>query len=550
MIKKHIYTILFFLALGIGIFFRLYALTLVPAHPTLDEVTTGYNAYSILTTGKDEFGQAFPILLRAYDDYRPALYVYLVIPFVKIFDLSVLSVRLPAAILSVAALIASYFLTKELFKRSNKNKQIATITMLLFAISPWAIYIGRLGHEANAGFTFFILGLLFFLRFRNNSHAWKLSINIILSALFFALSFDSYQSEKIVVPIVVAALGLLYFKKLIAQKKSLVIACILGLLITIPLIYATITTPDGLIRFSGTNLFTSQESPIQKSIARLSYDQANNVLLGPVFDNRRIGNIILFSNAFFSHLNPVWLFLYQTGENFKIPDFGLINVIEIPFIVIGLFALIGGNYVGKRTKIIMVAWFIASILPGSITTDYPHAMRVMTLLPLPEIVASLGVYVLILRFPKKWLYVLLIVPYGITVVWLYHAYFTNFKVEESYRFQYGVVESLKIAQSNTQKLSRILVSNQGVLRASYMYYLFTSRYDPVQYQKNGGTVSGWFDVEHKIGKFTFANVSNNQIPGDALLVIPAGSLPENNIAIQEKIHFLDSREAIWIGVRK
>src|SRR3990167_8737038 len=91
---------LFLLIIVVGVFLRFYQLVSVPPHPSLDEVSIGYNAYSILKTGGDEYGTKFPILLRAYDDWRPALYVYLVIPFVALFDLTVLSVRLPSVILS------------------------------------------------------------------------------------------------------------------------------------------------------------------------------------------------------------------------------------------------------------------------------------------------------------------------------------------------------------------------------------------------------------------------------------------------------------------
>src|SRR5438046_1183056 len=98
--KKYIIFILFILILLIAIFFRCYQLSKIPPSPSLDEVSIGYNAYSILNTGKDEYGYHFPLLLRAYDDWRPALYVYMVIPFVKLFGLTVFAVRLPSVLLS------------------------------------------------------------------------------------------------------------------------------------------------------------------------------------------------------------------------------------------------------------------------------------------------------------------------------------------------------------------------------------------------------------------------------------------------------------------
>ena len=113
---------LFFILLGIVLissFLRLYHLQSVPPQPTVDEVSIGWNAYSILKTGADEYGNKFPVLLRAYDDWRPALYTYMVVPFVSIFGLDVFAVRLPSVILSILTIFAVYFLVKELFKESK-----------------------------------------------------------------------------------------------------------------------------------------------------------------------------------------------------------------------------------------------------------------------------------------------------------------------------------------------------------------------------------------------------------------------------------------------
>ena len=104
----------------IATFFRFYNLSVVPPQATVDEVSIGYNAFSILKTGADEYGTKFPILLRAYDDYRPALYVYLVLPFVALFNLSVLAVRLPSVILSTLSIVAVYLLLRELFRSKEK----------------------------------------------------------------------------------------------------------------------------------------------------------------------------------------------------------------------------------------------------------------------------------------------------------------------------------------------------------------------------------------------------------------------------------------------
>ena len=148
----------------LAVFFRLYGLSQAPPAPSLDEVSIGYNAYSILYTGKDEYGTPYPMLLRAYDDYRPALYVYLTIPFVRILGLTAVSVRLPSVLLSILTVYLVYSIGKMIGKKYCSYERLGEIAAVLLAISPWHIYISRLGHEANLGLTLFVLGIYLFLQ--------------------------------------------------------------------------------------------------------------------------------------------------------------------------------------------------------------------------------------------------------------------------------------------------------------------------------------------------------------------------------------------------
>src|SRR5437667_4318474 len=98
---------------------RLWQIGQVPASLDWDEASLGYNAYSILQTGKDEYGKVLPVVLESFGDYKPALYAYLIIPFLNIFGLTEIAVRLPAALIGIIAVLLTYFLTKELLKRTD-----------------------------------------------------------------------------------------------------------------------------------------------------------------------------------------------------------------------------------------------------------------------------------------------------------------------------------------------------------------------------------------------------------------------------------------------
>src|SRR3990167_6856775 len=106
----------------LAVFLRFWQLGSVPPSPDWDEAALGYNAYSIMQTGKDEYGKFLPVILRSFDDYKPALYAYLIIPFIKIFDLNILAVRFPSALFGVIGVIFTYLLVKELFSKAKYVK--------------------------------------------------------------------------------------------------------------------------------------------------------------------------------------------------------------------------------------------------------------------------------------------------------------------------------------------------------------------------------------------------------------------------------------------
>ena len=92
--KKYLLILIIILAA----FLRFYKLDSFPAL-NADEAAIGYNAYSLIQTGMDEHGNAWPIDFQSFNDYKPGLYFYLVLPFVKILGLNEWAVRIPNAFL-------------------------------------------------------------------------------------------------------------------------------------------------------------------------------------------------------------------------------------------------------------------------------------------------------------------------------------------------------------------------------------------------------------------------------------------------------------------
>lgn len=514
----------FFVIVILAVFLRFYNLSNVPPSASLDEASIGYNAYSIIKTGRDEYGTYLPVLLRAYDDWRPALYVYLVIPFVKLLGLNVLAIRLPSVVLSVATVIAVYFLVKELFPKANKFSlpfwriqfSIGEIATLLLAISPWHIYISRLGHEANAGLAFVVFGILFFFKAIHYNtvqyYSKRINLFLILSVFFFALSFISYQAEKIFIPILGAGVFFIFRDKILKRKKELLLGILVSSVFLIPFLKETFS-PNSLIRFSATNIFDASQDRFWKEAILLGRAVENRDILGQVIHNRRIVAVRLLVEGYISHLNPKWLFTNSSSESFKAPNIGLLNLWESPLIVMGIFVLIFSKLVDPKNKKLIFLWFFLAPLPAAIATQAPHAMRSYNFLPTWQIFAALGLTYMFFKLQKLKV-LLLLFSFALFVIVsladIYKNYFIVFPKEQSSSFQYALSQTIPYVLSQQEKYEKIVFSNQDNLYQSYMLFLFHSRYDPWLYRQQGGTKSGGFAETHKFDKFEFRPIEWNK----------------------------------------
>ncbi|MEK7801728.1 MAG: glycosyltransferase family 39 protein, partial [Pseudomonadota bacterium] len=189
---SHAHKILFAVLFFVAIFLRVWRLDSVPPSVSLDEASIGYNAFSILRTGMDEYKTKWPLVLRAYDDWRPGLYVYLVAASVPLFGLTALAVRFPSVVLSVITMFFTFQTARVLSRRVVKSDAPALWTLSFMAISPWHIYISRLGHEVNLGLALFTAGAYALCHFI----VTKQTRGLYWAAVFFSLSMYGYQSEK------------------------------------------------------------------------------------------------------------------------------------------------------------------------------------------------------------------------------------------------------------------------------------------------------------------------------------------------------------------
>lgn len=531
---------------------RLWQLGNVPASPDWDEAALGYNAYSIMETGKDEYGRSFPIVLRSFDDYKPALYAYFIIPFIKVFDLNIISVRLPSVIFGILTVIATYFLVIELFRNwevgSGKEKShISLLTSFLLAISPWHIQFSRIAFEANVGLAFNVFAALFFIK--GLKRPWFL----VLAALSGAASIYVYQSEKVFTPLLFLTLIIIYRKSLFPlPKKYLILPVILGFIVLLPMMFYMLTSKEALSRAQGVSIFSDQTNLLKENAQRLIVDRENGDLLGLVLDNRRILFAKKIVSGYISHFDFNWLFIRGDLVRHHAPSMGLMYLFELPFLLIGIYSLFFGTLsdkLDKKSKAFILSWFLIAPIPASVTSGVPHAIRTLNFLPMFQILTALGILVTFreISYLRNLIFSFFILFFIFNFLYYLNQYFVQQNYFTSQDWQYGYQDAVSEVKKIEAKYEKIIVTNKPYLDQSYMFFLFYLKYPPDVYQKESLLASGGFRENHKYGKYEFRPIDwEKEENNSRILFIGRPDDFGDEARVIKTVNFLDGKPAIEI----
>lgn len=533
---------------------RLWQLGNVPPSPDWDEAALGYDAYSIIHTGRDEFGKFLPVVLRSFDDYKPALYAYLSIPTVALFGLTVFAVRLPSAISGIVSVIAVFFLVQELFRNYRYKDWLSLLVSFLLAISPWSLQFSRVAFEANVGDCLNLLAALFFIKGIKNRR-WYL----FLSALFAGLSIYVYQSEKAFTPLFMLMLAIIYWRDLFNfSKKYLFAVIVFGLIIVTPMLVYIVTNREALLRVTGTSIFSYQTVLLQGDTQKLIQDQLNKDKIGVILDNRRLVYVSTVISGYISHFDPNWLFISGDIDRHHAPGMGIIYLFELPLILLGIYWLLFGDF-DNKTKLVVFGWLLLAPVPASITTGVPHAVRTLNFLPTWQILSAIGIigvlaFVLNSQLPKikSYAFRLIVVGYLVfavfNVVYYLDQYFVQLSYYDSAFWQYGYQQAVEEVKAVGNNYKTIIISDNAPLDKSYMFFLFYLKYSPQLYQEVGKNSSGSFVSHHSFGKYTFRPVdwNNDSKLKNTLLIGSPKEIPKGAQVIKT-IYNLDGTPAILIA---
>ena len=390
---KIVEKILLLLIILLGAFIYLHKLSTNPPGLYIDEVGTGYNAYSILMTGKDEYGKAFPLSFRLFGSYTPPLQVYFSIPLIAIFGLSAFSIRLLSVICGVLLIPIVFLILKDL--DFIKSKFTSIIVTLFFAITPWLVFFSRLGYEQNLAFLFFSLSILMVLKSLKNPKLLVFTLPLI------SLTTYTDYPQRFLSPIIFIGI-LAIFRKIFLQKKyfrHILIGLLISLLIQIPNLYL-LTTPSF---FAKTDRFYLD--------VVVSQSKTINKLL-PMFIAYPLAFVREFLSKYLTYFSPRSLFfLPDSDPQRSIPELSVFYFwMLIPYLT-GLY-FIWKNRANTKIKLIFFLLLITP-LTGALTKDPFHVQRTLALVLPLTIVIAVGIDHLIYKLKVK---VLLVTIAGFLII--------------------------------------------------------------------------------------------------------------------------------------
>lgn len=535
------------LILFLAIILRFWQIDKVPPSLYWDEVSQGYNAYSILKSGRDEHREFFPLArLKAFGDYKAPAYTYLDVPFIALFGKTTIGVRFPSAFFGSLTVLLTYFLVRELFFKNLNKKKIALWAAFFLAISPWHIQLSRVAYEANIATFFTVLGIyLFFLAKRIRP---KL---LILSSVSFALSLYSFNAHRIFIPLLCILLGIIYFKDLLKVKKFIGMSLVVGFILLLPFI-SYLRTPESKLRFNEVNIFTDLEV-IKQSNRMIAQD--GNSIIARFFHNRRVLYSLSYVKHYFDFFNPSYLFFTGDGNpRFSLRDNGELFLWELPLLLTGFYLLISQK--SKSTFLIM-GWFLLAPVAGAMARETPHALRSETFIPTYQIISSLGIVYaisLLRKINKQLKHFLILVFIAIVFLSVYlflHNYFVHYPISFSSEWQYGYREAVLEAEKLKDDYDYV-VFTEGYGRP-YIYVLFYGNITPSSYWQEGVILRdqfGFYDVS-KVGKYLFRKqlIEPSDTGKKVLYVGKQGEIPPGHNIIKT-INFLDGNPAFVFATRK
>lgn len=523
--KRYLFLSLLLSVFVLAFILRFYKLGEIPNGLYQDETAIGYNAYSIMNTGKDEHGKYFPLYFKSFGDWKLPVYIYTTAVSVKLFGLNEFAVRFPSAFFGFLTVVIFYFFIKDLLRDRN----IALLSAFLLSINPWSLHYNRATFEVSIGLFLFVFGgYLLNKFFRENRNSF-----FFLGTLSFILALYSYNLTRLLSPLIYILFIFYNIKNFKSVPKlEVYLTLFIGFIAILPFLF-TLFMNGGASSASGTLIFSSSAvyAPLLefRSYTSNLFFNLDLILFNKYFMIiwQYIVNIITYFNVPFFFING------SLHGNHGIGNAGLFYVFEIFTIIIGFYFLVRSK--GKEKNVIFL-WILIVILVASLTRDVPHATRSYFMLAPLIIISAAGLMKIFYAINKlnnkvyKYLFILIIIfIFSYNIAYYLSSYYLRFPIYYAKQWN-SVDKELSIyINDNKHKYNKIVIDEQSDFK--YTSYLFYTSYSPFEFLKTVRRTNedneGFVKVL-SFGKFEFRKIDwhiESQVPRQ-LIVFSAKNKPD------------------------
>src|SRR3989344_504314 len=515
----------------IASFLRFYQLGVVPPAISWDEAAVGYNAWTIVHYGKDEWGNLFPLVFKSFEDDKHPIHFYLTAPFVAVFGLTDFAVRFAPALFGVLNVLLIFLIGKDVFK----DKRIGFAGALLMAISPYAIQFSRFNHEANFALFFFMLGFWWFFKSLNG-----MSKYLPLATISFGISILVYHASLVVVPPAMFLLAFIYKKEILYSQKNVIFS--LAIILTTSLLYVIQPSLLGLARMK------------QTSIAE---DVISNTRLFKQTNNYFLGRLEVTYDRYLAHFSPTYLFISgDRNPKFSTQKYGQFYQIEALFLVAGFVWILKNR---KREYLLLLFWALIAPLHASLsggTDEVPHAARALFTMGSWHLIEAIGLVGVMGLFKNTRVKLLVAVAVTLTMAYLttiyFKSYLTAYPKQYGIDWQYGMKQIAEHIKDNPEYSTVFVTDARSQPYIFLLYYLKIPLPEFLKTVEYNQTDQRSSNLVSSFSKFNFGNwdaIESDPQPGLLYVLTPSqydGLRQKSLFQIKELISYPNGTDAFYL----
>ncbi len=177
---------------------------------------------------------------------------------------------------------------------------------------------------------------------------------------------------------------------------------------------------------------------------------------------------------------------------------------------------------------VLIFWLLIAPIPAAMARETPHALRILNVLPVPQIISAIGLFWVVSKWKR--LVPIATLIFVVSVFAYLKGCYLDYPQKYDMDWQYGYKQAVQYVATIKDNYQKINVT--GFYGRAYIYFLFYNKYSPEKYWTNrnayrdkfGFWTVNSFDVYNfadnlpaKSGKTLYVDKADASLAGKKLL---------------------------------